>query len=176
MHRLIVVLVTVLLAGSVFLQGQVYKDNLPIDHPSIQYYKAPVADPVGKLTLPPSADTVGMLDKLLRQLGINTNSQMLVFSKTSFQAAKISPDNPRAIYFNDNVAVAYVRGSDSLEVAALDPSLGPIFYIVNADKSGQPVFVRSDKCLQCHQGPNTFGVPGLYIGSVIPSPSGTPLR
>src|SRR5262249_45313264 len=30
--------------------------------------------------------------------------------------------------------------------------------------------------LACHQGYNTFGVPGLYIGSVIPAPSGAPLR
>lgn len=178
MHRPLVFLLVIILvgSGSAFLQGQVYKDNLPIDHPSIQYYKSAVADPVSKLNVGPSTDTLGMLDKILQQLGINTNSQMLVFSKTSFQATKISPDNPRAIYFNDNVAVAYVRGSDSLEVAALDPSLGPIFYVVTADKNGQPQFARSEKCLQCHQGPNTFGVPGLYIGSVIPSPSGTPLR
>jgi hypothetical protein len=101
---------------------------------------------------------------------------MLVFSKTSFQAPKISPDNPRAIYFNDDIAIGYVRGSPNLEVAALDPVQGPIFYELSTDASGKPKFERNPKCLQCHQGPNTFGVPGIYIGSVIPSPSGAPLR
>jgi hypothetical protein len=174
--RIVFIAIFVSVAGALSFFGQAYKDNLPVDHAAIQYYTTAVADPVSKLKPAPTADTLAMLDSLLRQLGIRTDSQMLVFSKTSFQAPKISPDNPRAIYFNDDVAVGYVRGSDSLEVAALDPRMGPIFYTLTADKSNQPQFSRSEKCLQCHQGPNTFGVPGLYIGSVIPSPSGAPLR
>jgi hypothetical protein len=162
--------------GASLLFAQIYKDNIAVDHPSIRYFQTSPADPVSKLKLEAPSDTLNFLENLLRQLGINTDSQMLVFSKTSFQAPKISPDNPRAIYFNDNVAVAYVRGSDSLEVAALDPTMGPIFYMAKVDEAGKPQFVRDEKCLQCHQGPNTFGVPGLYIGSVIPSPSGAPLR
>jgi len=33
-----------------------------------------------------------------------------VFSQTSFQLRKISPQRPRAIYFNDDVYVGWVRG------------------------------------------------------------------
>jgi hypothetical protein len=164
------------IACSSLLFAQSYKENLSVDHPAIRYFHAPVADPLSKLKIKSAPDTLSFLNSLLQQLGINSDSQMLVFSKTSFQAPKISPDNPRAIYFNDDVAVGYVRGSDSLEVAALDPVMGPIFYTVNANESEPQRFVRIEKCLQCHQGPNTSGVPGLYIGSVIPSASGTPLR
>jgi hypothetical protein len=42
----------------------------------------------------------GYLKSLLRALGIAVNSQTLVFSKTSFQYPKISPERPRAPYFN----------------------------------------------------------------------------
>jgi len=158
------------------VSGQVYKEDLQVSHPAIRYFQTPAHDAFGKLNLDGPEATVDFLGFLLKKLGLNTDSQMLVFSKTSFQAPKISPDNPRAIYFNDDIAVGYVRGSDSLEVAALDPLQGPIFYEVRTDKSGKREAIRNSVCLRCHQGPNTFGVPGLYIGSVIPSPSGAPLR
>lgn len=101
---------------------------------------------------------------------------MLVFSKTSNQASKIAPENPRAIYFNDEVVVAYVPGAQTLELAAIDPVQGPVFYTLSPGPTGQPTLARSQSCLQCHQGPNTAGVPGLYVGSVIPGPNGAPLR
>src|SRR5690348_13741159 len=52
----------------------------------------------------------GYLPSLLEHLDLNVDSQVLVFSKTSFQQAIISPKNPRALYFNDNVAVGTVPG------------------------------------------------------------------
>src|SRR5689334_8736254 len=42
----------------------------------------------------------GYLPSLLKQLDLNIDSQILVFSKTSFQLTKIAPQTPRAIYFN----------------------------------------------------------------------------
>ena len=54
----------------------------------------------------------GYLKSVLRELGVPTDSQALVFSKTSFQASRISPANPRAIYFNDNLYVGWVPGGD----------------------------------------------------------------
>jgi hypothetical protein len=33
---------------------------------------------------------------------------------------------------------------------------------------------RSEACLRCHQGPATLGVPGIFVGSVFPGPSGEP--
>jgi hypothetical protein len=101
---------------------------------------------------------------------------MLVFSKTSLQSARISPSTPRAIYFNDAVAVAYVPGSPSLEIVATGSGPGPAFYTLDVPAGGPPSITRRHTCLQCHQGPNTSGVPGLYVGSVIPGPTGAPLR
>ena len=100
---------------------------------------------------------------------------MLVFSKTSIQASRISPEHPRAIYFNDDTAVASVPGAPQMEVVSIDPVQGPIFYTVAAE-GGAPVRARTETCLACHHGPNTAGVPGIYVGSVIPGPSGAPLR
>ena len=61
----------------------------------------------------------------------------LVFSKTSFQSARISPHNPRAVYFADDVAVGFVRGGDVLELAGVDPKQGVVFYTLTALKTGR---------------------------------------
>lgn len=163
----------------------VYKDSLSVAHPAIRYTSGPVTDVVSRLAeqiargavmLERRTDALGYLPALLDRLEVRTDSQMLVFSKTSFQADRISPDHPRAIYFNDTVAIGYVPGSVGLEIAAIDPVRGPIFYAMAPDKAGKPAFTRSEACLRCHHGPNTAGVPGIYIGSVIPGPTGAPLR
>ena len=165
--------------------SQVYRDNLPADHPSIQYLQRAVDDPVhrlaasinrGEIRLRPQQDAEAYVPELLQRLEINTNSQMLVFSKTSLQAAHISPDRPRALYFNDTAVVAYVPGATAVELVATDPRQGPIFYAVTVDAGGTPSFARSGTCLHCHQGPNTEGVPGIYVGSVVPGPTGAPRR
>src|SRR5262245_44254286 len=57
----------------------------------------------GEVKLDYSSDGWGYLVSLLKRLDINIDSQVLVFSKTSFQLSKISPHTPRAIYFNDSV-------------------------------------------------------------------------
>ena len=117
---------------------------------------------------------LGYLPSLLEQLGIDADSQALVFSKTSFQAGRISPRNPRAIYFGDDVAVGWVRGGSGFELAALDPKQGVVFYSLGLQKTDRPQFLRSDACLRCHIGPATLGVPGIFIGSVYPDASGAP--
>ncbi len=111
------------------------------------------------------------LSSLLEYLGISTDTQALVFSQTSFQASKISPRNPRAIYFNDEVAVGWVRGGDSVEVAALDPKQGVVFYSWDG-----ATLVRRQECLHCHVGSATLGVPGMFVGSVYPDGFGRPAR
>jgi hypothetical protein len=108
----------------------------------------------------------GYLPSVLKQLGINSDSQALVFSKTSTQSEKIGPRTPRAVYFNDDVTIGFVRDSDVLEIASLDPKQGVQFYVlVNA---AEPAFARSDGCLRCHQGAVTLGVPGLLVSSIHP--------
>jgi hypothetical protein len=149
------------------LHAQPYPAMLPIDHPAIRYNQSPLHDPVTRLKL----ENVRDLPTLLQALHINPDTQSLVFSKTSFQATKISPRNPRAIYFNDEVAVGYVKGSASMEVAALDPDMGYIFYTLEFP-DGRPQFTRRETCLHCHQGPATLGVPGIFVGSVFPDSAG----
>jgi hypothetical protein len=161
--------------------AQNYEDNLPADHTAIQYAKTTVDDPVsrlaqqieaGKARLEFDATRFGYLPSLLANLGIQTDSQALVFSKTGLQATKTSPRAPRAIYFADDVAVGMVQGGESFELAALDPRPGVIFYTLNIAPSERPQFVRRDTCLTCHQGPATAGIPGIYIASVFTRSSG----
>ena len=167
-------------AGSVSAQTPGETALIPIDHPAIQYDTRPVDDRVtrlardlasGKVTLAPTAK--GILPGLLQALGVNPDSQTLVFSKTSFQAARIEPRNPRALYFNDDVSVGFVRGSDLLEVAALDPKQGMVFYSVDGS-SMPPRFDRRVACLQCHTSPGTLGIPGMLISSSYTDASGMP--
>ncbi|HEY2842737.1 MAG TPA: hypothetical protein VGJ09_03770, partial [Bryobacteraceae bacterium] len=149
---------------------------IPLDDPAIQYGQRPAEDPVARLqqrierreaTLPTSPNGLGYLPAVLKQLGINADSQALVFSKTSTQAEKIGPRSPRAIYFNDDVTVGFVRDSDVLEIASLDPQQGVQFYVLV--KTDEPAFAHSEGCLRCHQGPVTLGIPGLLVSSIHPA-------
>ncbi len=181
-------MIRLLSAGLVFAlcgRAQVYLDDLPAKHPSIGYFEPQANDAAASLArklaegitkLSFRTDGTGYLAGLLDYFGINADSQALVFSKSSFQAAKISPRNPRAIYFNDEVAVGYVRGSERMEVAAIDPVRGAMFYTFDLDQAGKPSLTRREACLRCHQGPSTLGVPGIFVGSVFPNADGTPAR
>ena len=116
----------------------------------------------------------GYLLSLLDRLGVNVDSQLLVFSKTSFQQRLISPRAPRAVFFNDTVAVGSVQGGDVLELMSLDPAQGFIFYTLNARQSDLPRFERRGvECAFCHL-PGNHGAPGLVVASVIPDAQGTP--
>jgi hypothetical protein len=156
---------------------------VPLDHSAIQYAELPVHDPVARLQQRIAAGEVkleysqnhGFLPAVLEALGVPKESQVLVFSKTSFQAPRIAPRLPRAIYFNDAVSVGWVRGGDVLELAAVDPKQGVIFYTMEQDSSSPPRFERRDTCLQCHHSGVTVGVPGLLVRSVYPEPTGMPL-
>jgi hypothetical protein len=114
----------------------------------------------------------GYLKSVLKALRVPVSSQGLVFSKTSFQLHRISPRNPRAIFFNDDVYVGWVRGGDVLELAAVDPKLGGVFYMLEQRKDALPRFVRNDECLQCHATNSTKGVPGFVVRSVFPDERG----
>src|ERR1035438_6377034 len=157
--------------------------GVPPDPPPIQYGDIPVDDPVARLAkqiesgnakLEYASGGLGYLPSLLKNLNINVDSQVLVFSKTSFQLPKISPQAPRALFFNDNVAVGSVQGGDVLELAALDPRQGVTFYTLDVKRPGKPTSDRRSDCLQCHQGTTTLGIPGIMITSVYPSGDGTP--
>src|SRR5438093_11164801 len=113
-------------------------------------------------------DRGGFLPSLLEQLRINVDSQTLVFSKTSFQQALINPKNPRALYFNDEVAVGTVPGGDVYELLALEPTRGMVFYTLDLKQIDQPrLHRRGVECLFCHAMGNK-GAASLVVASVFP--------
>ena len=114
----------------------------------------------------------GWLPSVLEALGISPASQMLVFSRTSLQRRLIDPRNPRAIYYNDDVYVGYIPRAPVLEISAVDPKVGAIFYSLDQEPGAKPNFVRSQDCLQCHVSGRTLGVPGHFVRSLRTDGSG----
>ena len=101
-------------------------------------------------------------------------SQTLVYSKTSFQYKKISPQAPRALYFNDDVYVGRVHDGKALEFVSFDARQGAIFYMLDERQTEHPSFERAElDCTQCHVAAPTRNVPGVLIRSVVTSASGT---
>jgi hypothetical protein len=150
-------------------------DDAPfeIDHPAIAYSTRPSSNVVdalnarvqsGQVMLPYEPKT-GYLQPLLNALNVSVDSQIVVFSKTSLQSQQIQPRNPRAIYFNDSVVVAWVRGG-FIEIAAHDPAQGAVFYRVLRAVGGPPALFRDNSCLGCHNSLATLGVPGFLAKSV----------
>ena len=142
------------------------------EHPSIQYATRPTTDRIaalmhaiadGKTTLEPDAKT-GYLAPLLRALGIPTQTQVLVFSKTGVQAAFTGPQNPRALYFDESVVVGYIPGAPIVEIAAHDAQQGTQFYTVDQG-APKPRIRRLTSCLSCHVSASTLEVPGFIARS-----------
>lgn len=141
------------------------------DHPAINYNAASATDRVASLNREiengrqlafdgPS----GYLRSTLAALGISLESQITVFVRDSAQALRISPGNPRSIFFNDSVAVGWVRGG-FIELAAQDPRQGVVFYTLELTKVDAPRFHRRDDCLSCHFSYATVGIPGMLVRS-----------
>jgi hypothetical protein len=160
--------------------GQRLPAALLRNHPSIAYERSPVTDAVARLnarlvsgeaSIAPEGPS-GYLTSVLKALNVPVESQVLVFSKTSFQASKINPKNPRAIFFNDTVAVGWVRGGPVVELVAQDPAQGAIFYTLEQTQTGVPQFERNDACTSCHTSDATQNVPGQFVGSVFPGVDG----
>jgi len=124
----------------------------------------------------PRKDGLGYLPALLEALQIPTESQMLVFSKTSMQRDRISPRTPRAIYFNDDAYVGYCHAGEVIEVLAADPQLGAVFYTLEQKEASRPTLTRqTQSCLQCHGTTQVDGIPGLLARSVFVGASGLPI-
>ncbi len=111
---------------------------------------------------------------LLKKLKISPHSQLLVYSTTSLQLSRISPQNPRAIYFSDDIYIGYVPGGQ-IEVIGIDPQKGAITYIFDIppkDSNSHPTIYRSRRCMNCHASREIGGVPSLLLSSVIPNQGG----
>jgi hypothetical protein len=150
------------------------------DHPAIDYTAGPVTDAVSQLNkalasggarLAFDESRGGYLGAVLDALQVPVSSQMLAFAETSLQASQISRHNPRAVYFNDVVSVAWIRGSDLLELATQDPRQGVVLYTLAQTPGASPRFERNDTCLACHLSWDTLAVPGYVLQTVFPRTS-----
>jgi hypothetical protein len=126
----------------------------------------------------PIDDKTGYLRALLKELQILPSSQSLVFGKNSAQLFLISPETPRALYFNDDVYVGYVQGAPHIEFASMDPIAGPVFYTLDQGEAAKPQFKKEPTdCLACH---DTFDsdkpVPRLLVLSTLSDPKGVALN
>lgn len=121
-------------------------------------------------------DRVGYLKAVLDGLQVPVSSQTLVFSKTSLQRHKIAPRTPRALYFSDDMYIGFCQGGDVVEISAVDPQLGAVFYTLDQEQTDHPKFTRHiDNCLLCHGSSHTRGVPGHFIRSVYVDSVGFPV-
>ncbi|MFT3905832.1 MAG: hypothetical protein QM718_05980 [Steroidobacteraceae bacterium] len=166
-------------SAQIAVQNQGY---IPFSDAPINYRSNDLSDPVALLQKKLNANqaslafdpTRGYLPSVLALLDIPVDSQTLVFSKTSFQYPKISPDHPRALYFNDDVYVGSVHDGKAVEIVSFDPTQGAIFYLLDEHRADKPTFQRAElDCTQCHIAAGTRGVPGVLLRSVYPTATGT---
>ena len=165
--------------GQIAVRNQGY---VPYSDAPINYRSEDLSDPVAilqqelnqgkrKLKYEPK---FGYLKSVLKLLKVPVDSQTLVFSKTSFQYKKISPEHPRALYFNDDVYVGKVHDGKAIEIVSFDPMQGAIFYLLDEHKADKPVFQRAElDCTQCHIAAGTRNVPGVLLRSIYPTTTGT---
>ena len=150
------------------------------EHPAIEYATRPARDPVAVLNRALDAGQVsfsfepqsGYLRSVLRALKVPIESQMLVLSRTGVQRLFTSPANPRALYYNDSVAVGFIRGSPFLELMAHDPEQGAVFYTLDQRATDLPAFSRQTACLTCHVAAATMEVPGFMTRSLYAGEDG----
>jgi hypothetical protein len=154
-----------------------------IDQEPIRYSSASVDNIVSRLQRRIDSGEVrltheekfGYLRSVLKELHVPVSSQTLVFSKTSFQRQRISPRTPRAVYFGEEAYVGMCRDGEVLEVTAVDPQLGAVYYSLAQERAERPKLVRqNDDCLICHAG-FTQGLPGHLVRSLYTDASGIPI-
>ena len=142
-------------------------------HPAIDYRGGAVGDVVTALEAEINAGGAtlafegrqGYLKSLLERLNVPVESQILVFSKTGIQHPFTSPENPRALYFNDRVVVGYIPGAPVIELASHDSRQGVIFHTLMQVPAPPNQFTRPDRCTGCHLTGNTMFVPGILVRS-----------
>ncbi|MEO8497974.1 MAG: hypothetical protein ABI614_23145, partial [Planctomycetota bacterium] len=159
--------------------GQLEFENDPINysaaapHDRVAQLKEQIE--AGDVTLSYDAKH-GYLPALMEYLQVPASSQTLVFSKTSLQRHCISPRTPRALYFNDDIYLGWVQQGDVVEISAVDPQLGAVFYTLDQHNESRAVITRqTDHCLLCHASSHTQRIPGHIMRSVYTDASGLPV-
>lgn len=129
----------------------------------------------GEVRLDYADDGHGYLESLLAALKISPQSQVLPFTRSSLQFDHISPKTPRAVYFNDNVAVGAVHGVGLIEIVTTDAADGLAFYTLDTKQVEKPRLEReAQRCLSCHGMVNAHA-PGWIVANVTSLNDGTPV-
>jgi hypothetical protein len=128
----------------------------------------------GETKLAYGADGHGYLKSMLEALKVSPQSQVLPFTKSSLQFDRISPGTPRAIYFNDDVAVGSVHPGGLIEIIANDRRGGIVFYTLDNNAPGKPhLQEESTRCISCHGMVNKV-TPGWIVANITAIADGTP--
>lgn len=152
--------------------GQAFND---FDQPPHNYWTADLTDPMTRLLqriesgeAEPLDGLKGqqLLNRLLKELDIPVESQVMVWSRTSLQKDAVSRENPRAMYFNEDTYLGFIPGA-RIEIASTDPKLGSVFYFERPlNQTEGAMFTRARNCIGCHAGSATNFLPGLLGRSV----------
>jgi hypothetical protein len=128
----------------------------------------------GEVKLAYAADGHGYLKSLLDALAISPDSQVLPFTRSSLQFDKIDPKAPRAVYFNDDVAVGAVHAGGLIEIIANDRRGEIAFYTLEAGEAQRPRLIEdSARCIACHGMVNKV-TPGWIVANIIATADGMP--
>ena len=182
-HKTRIVINAILFLSILGLAEDPAQAQFDFEKEPINYSKAESNDAVAKLVSRLESgeielrwdDQQGWLPDLLEKLDISTKSQALVFSKTSLQFRYITPQNPRAIFFNDDTYLGYVPGGEIIEISSVDDQIGAVFYSIDQREAESPQITRDHShCMTCHGTSKTKNIPGYLIRSVFTSGSGQP--
>src|SRR5690606_35134981 len=144
-----------------------------VEYPSVAYSEAATENRIWRMQQKLNSGELkldwepkhGYLLSLLKALDIHVDSQVLVFSRTSLQIEHISPQTPRAVYFNDDTYVGYVQNSPLIELTAKDADKGAVFYGFENRREYPPEFTREGgRCLTCH---DTYSMGGGGVPRVM---------
>jgi len=166
--------------GAPHVHAQLDGSVISLEHPAIGYRSQALSNPVadlqerltqGKTDLAfDERPGIGYLPTLLDELQVPLDSQLLVYSKTSLQQRLITPTRPRALFFNDEMAIGAVHNG-IIEIAVQDAKQGAAFYTLQR-VGGTPRLERQGSCLGCHYAHATLGVPGFFARSIPTAANG----
>ena len=147
-------------------------DEAPLPNNVVEALEAKLQK--GEIKFSYAADGHGYLKNMLEALKISPDSQVLPFTKSSLQFDRISPGTPRAVYFNDDVAVGAVHPGGLIEIIANDRRGGIVFYTLDNKAAGTPhLQEESVRCVVCHGMINTV-TPGWIVANITAVADGTP--
>ncbi len=160
------------------------EDPLPYGQSPVDYSGSELDNPIstlqqkldaGRVSLKHDGTRRGFLLDLLAALDIPLSSQTLVFSKTALNPKIVGPDQPRAVYFNDETYVGWVPDAEAIEVATIDPQKGAVFFLLDQAEDRPARLERNSRCLACHAGRTTLQVPGVLARSFLTDEAGKPV-